>query len=152
MLLGAAGQNPVDALRAAASDRELDTAGDRAAVLDWRLDASGLRNAARRPAAVDARHPGPSGRGPALGRLPDPARRTWSSELADQVHHDATSRPGRTLPAGRRTGCDPRPTTIGDVEVWRAAMQVPVDDRRPTGAPQLQKASATLAATPQPAP
>ena len=32
---------------------------------------------------------------------------------------------------------------MADVEVWRAAMQVPVDDRRPTGAPQLQKASAT---------
>ena len=30
-----------------------------------------------------------------------------------------------------------------DVEVWRAAMRVPADDRRPTGAPQLQKVAAT---------
>ncbi|MDN4175994.1 hypothetical protein QWY28_23820, partial [Nocardioides sp. SOB77] len=44
LLLGAAGENPVDALRAAAGDRELASAHDRAAVLDWRLDASGLRN------------------------------------------------------------------------------------------------------------
>ncbi len=49
LLLGAAGENPVEALRAAAGDRELESARDRAAVLDWRLDASGLRNAGAGP-------------------------------------------------------------------------------------------------------
>jgi hypothetical protein len=47
--LGAHGANPVEHLRAAANQRELDTAGDKAAVLGWRLDDTGLRNAGRGP-------------------------------------------------------------------------------------------------------
>jgi len=49
LLLGAGGADPVESLRAAAGDRELTSAQDRAAVLDWRLDASGLRNAGAGP-------------------------------------------------------------------------------------------------------
>jgi conjugative relaxase-like TrwC/TraI family protein len=49
LLLGASGADPVAELREAASERGLDTAGDRAAVLDWRLDASGMRNTAAGP-------------------------------------------------------------------------------------------------------
>ena len=142
LLLGAAGENPVEALRAAA---ERPGTGhrrrDRAAVLDWRLDASGLRNAGDRPAAVDARHPGPPGRRPALGRLPRPAR------APGRPARRRGPRPGRrhrpSLPTWAQNGIRPDAATVADVEVWRAAMQVPADDRRPTGAPQLQKASST---------
>src|SRR5665811_1023579 len=49
LLLGAHGVNPVEHLRASANQRELDTAGDKAAVLDWRLDDTGLRNAGPGP-------------------------------------------------------------------------------------------------------
>ena len=34
-------------------------------------------------------------------------------------------------------------SVVGDVQVWRAAMQVSPEDRRPTGAVQLQKAART---------
>ena len=143
LLLGAAGENPVDALRAAAGDRELETAHDRAAVLDWRLDASGLRNAGAGPLpwmpAVPARLAEDPHWGAYLAQ-----RAHLVTELADQVSTRATEQADKgALPVWAQNGIRPETATIANVEVWRAAMQVPGDDRRPTGAPQLQKISAT---------
>ena len=150
LLLGAAGENPVDALRAAAGDRELDTARDRAAVLDWRLDASGLRKRRRRPAALDARHPRPVGRRPALGRLPDPARTTGRGDRrpGPRPRH----RPGRRGWAaglgterstpGRHHGGRRRGLARGHAGPRRR----PPPDRHPAAAEGLRH----LAATPQP--
>jgi DNA primase catalytic core len=140
LLLGAAGENPVDALRAAASDRELESAHDRAAVLDWRLDASGLRNAGAGPLpwmpAVPARLADDRHWGAYLEQ-----RAHLVEQLAEQVHTRAAEQ--SSLPVWAQNGLRSEAATVADVEVWRAAMQVPVDDRRPTGAQQLQKASAT---------
>ncbi|GGO85326.1 hypothetical protein GCM10011584_05040 [Nocardioides phosphati] len=140
LLLGAAGENPVVALRAAAGDRELESAHDRAAVLDWRLDASGLRNAGAGPLpwmpAVPARLADDPHWGAYLSQ-----RAHLVEQLADQVRTRASDQ--AALPVWAQNGLRPEAATVADVEVWRAAMQVPVDDRRPTGAPQLQKASAT---------
>ncbi len=143
LLLGAAGENPVDALRTAASDRELETAHDRAAVLDWRLDASGLRSAGAGPLpwipAVPARLAEDPHWGAYLAQ-----RAHLVTELADQVSTRATDQADKgAMPVWAQNGIRPESATIADVEVWRAAMQVPGDDRRPTGAPQLQKISAT---------
>ena len=49
LLLAAHGADPVAQLAAAAGSRELDSADDRAAVLDWRLDDTGHRNAGQGP-------------------------------------------------------------------------------------------------------
>ena len=49
LLLAAHGTDPVAQLAAAAGSRELDSADDRAAVLDWRLDDTGHRNAGPGP-------------------------------------------------------------------------------------------------------
>jgi hypothetical protein len=106
LLLGAHGANPVEHLRAAANQRELDTAGDKAAVIDWRLDDTGLCNAG----------PGP---------LP------WLSGIPE-----AGSGPS---PAWARQGGGRRPAEVlGDMAVWRSAMQVDPADRRSTGAPAMQ--------------
>ncbi|MBM7509578.1 DNA primase catalytic core [Nocardioides salarius] len=144
LLLGAAGENPVEALRAAAGDRELESARDRAAVLDWRLDASGLRSTgnAAIPAplpwmpAIPARLAEDPHWGPYLSQ-----RAHLVEQLAEKVHTRAAEQ--SSLPVWAQNGIRPEAATVADVEVWRAAMQVPADDRRPTGAPQLQKASAT---------
>ncbi|WP_036490578.1 MobF family relaxase [Nocardioides sp. CF8] len=144
LLLGAAGENPVEALRTAAIDRELVSAEDRAAVLDWRLDASGLRSTGN--AAIPSPLPWMPG---VPERLADDPR--WGAyldqrahlvdQLADEVRGRAAAQ--TSLPTWAQNGIRPDTDTVADVEVWRAAMQVPVDDRRPTGAPQLQKASST---------
>ncbi|GAA1149644.1 MobF family relaxase [Nocardioides aquiterrae] len=140
LLLGAAGENPVDALRAAASDRELESAHDRAAVLDWRLDASGLRNAGAGPLPWMPAVPARLAEDPHWGAYLS-QRAHLVEQLAEQVHTRATDE--GALPVWAQNGLRPEAATVADVEVWRAAMQVPADDRRPTGAPQLQKASAT---------
>ncbi len=97
-----------------------------------------------RAAALDAR--GPAARlaeDPALGCLPGRQRAHLVAELADR---SATGRHHRPTPPGRRTSTTgPQDRADGRRRRGLAggAMQVPVDDRRPTGAPQLQKASAT---------
>ncbi|TGN65044.1 toprim domain-containing protein [Nocardioides eburneiflavus] len=140
LLLGAAGENPVEALRAAAGDRELESARDRAAVLDWRLDASGLRNAGAGPLPWMPGIPNRLAEDPHWGAYLS-QRAHLVEQLAGQVHTRAAEQ--SSLPVWAQNGIRPEAATVADVEVWRAAMQVPVDDRRPTGAPQLQKASAT---------
>jgi DNA primase catalytic core len=140
LLLGAHGTNPLAHLRAAANQRELDTAGDKAAVLDWRLDDTGLRNAG----------PGPL---PWLPGIPEAlaAREQWGpylaarsarvADLAGQVRAAAEAGSGPS-PAWARQGGGRLPAgVLGEVAVWRSAMQVDPADRRPTGTPQMQKAA-----------
>jgi hypothetical protein len=65
------------------------------------------------------------------------------TELANQVHHDATtSTTEGDLPSWAENGLRPDSSTIADVEAWRAAMGVETGDRRPTGPVQMQKAPA----------
>ena len=69
LLLAAHGTDPVAQLAAVAGSRELNSADDRAAVLDWRLDDTGHRNAGPRTAAVAPRHPARAARPPGVGEL-----------------------------------------------------------------------------------
>ena len=109
MLLGASGADPVAELREAASERELDTAGDRAAVLDWRLDASGMRNTAAGPLPWMPAVPTTLAEHPEWGSYLS-QRADLVAELAGQVHQDATTstqagcaaRLGRERTAARR--------------------------------------------------
>ena len=139
ILLAATGPDPAQALAQAVEGRELHSAADRAAVLDWRLDDTGLRNAGRGPLpwipAIPPRLAPHPQWGPYLRQRAD-----LVSDLAAQVRAGAQSAP---TPAWARQGAArPDPATLGDVAVWRAAMQVDEEDRRPTGVPQLQKAPA----------
>ena len=138
ILLAATGAEPLTALHFAAGSRELDSADDRAAVLDWRLH-----------------DPSTAGAGP-LPWLPgipqelrdDPhwrayltARSDLVADLAGEVRHRATSTqdtppwwpPGRPLTT---------PDLLGDLAVWRAANAIPDSDHRPTGPTQPVKANA----------
>jgi DNA primase catalytic core len=140
LLLAAQGIDPVAQLAAVADSRELTSADDRAAVLDCRLDDTGLRNAG----------PGPL---PWLPGIPQglrdhpvwadylTARSDLVASLADQVKATVAD----TDPPVWVTQCGSvlPSSVIGDVSVWRAAMQVSPEDRRPTGPVRLQKAART---------
>jgi len=139
ILLSAHGDDPAAALATTLQGRQLDTAVDRAAVLDWRLDDTGLRNAGRGPL------PWVPGVPPALAQHPtwgDYLRRreTLVADLAARVR--TTAAQAETPPWARQGAGRPAPEVLGEVAVWRAAMQVPQQDRRPTGPAQLQKAAA----------
>ncbi|WP_428535300.1 MobF family relaxase [Propionicimonas sp.] len=129
LTLNADNRDPITALARAAAD-PITAGRDPAAILAWRLDDTG-----------DPRHRG------ALPWLPTiPERLTqhpiWGSYLTarDQLVRTLTERlrdqveTSPTSPAWLE-GLSSRPTTslVADVEVWRAANQIPDTDRRPTG-------------------
>ena len=131
------GEHPLLHLQTAAAGRELHTAGDMAAVLDWRLP---------EPAPTD---PGPL---PWLPGIPEALhdhpvwgqylakRSQLVTDLADQVRHHANQ--DGTQPVWAPPGSHPSAALIGEVAVWRAANGIDPKDRRPTGAGQLQTAAA----------
>ena len=131
------GEHPLLHLQSAAAGRELDTAADMAAVLDWRL---------QEPAPTD---PGPL---PWLPGIPQALHDhpVWGQYLAkrSQLVTDLANRirghtsQDDTQPVWAPPGSRPNAAIIGEVAVWRAANGIHPSDRRPTGAAQLQTASA----------
>jgi conjugative relaxase-like TrwC/TraI family protein len=131
------GEHPLLHLQIAAAGRELHTAGDMAAVLDWRLP---------EPALTD---PGPL---PWLPGIPTALHDhpVWGEYLstrsevviglATQVRRHAAQ--DGTQPVWAPLSSHPNAAVIGDVAVWRAAVGIDPRDRRPTGAGQLQTAAA----------
>jgi conjugative relaxase-like TrwC/TraI family protein len=131
------GEHPLLQLHTAAAGRQLHTAGDMAAVLDWRLPD---------PAATE---PGPL---PWLPGIPDALhdhpvwgpyiaqRAELIADLAAHVRRDANE--DSTPPVRATPGSQPSVALIGEVEVWRAANAIDRKDHRPTGAGQLQTAAA----------
>ena len=131
------GQHPLRHLQTAATGQELHTAGDMAAVLDWRLPDPTFTA------------PGPlpwlPGISPALQD-----HHVWGeylakrsqlvANLADQVRHSASQE--GVQPVWAPPGSHPSPALIGEIAVWRAAVGVDPQDRRPTGEGQLPMASA----------
>jgi hypothetical protein len=131
------GEHPLLHLQTAAAGRELHTAGDMAAVLDWRLS---------EPAATD---PGPL---PWLPGVPDALHdhHVWGqylakrSQLVTVLANQVRGHVGQdeTQHAWAPAGSRPNLAIIGEVAVWRAATGIEPSDPRPTGAAQLQTASA----------
>jgi conjugative relaxase-like TrwC/TraI family protein len=131
------GEHPLLNLYEAALGRDLSTAEDRAAVLDWRLP---------EPASIDL---GPL---PWLPGIPSTLHdhQVWGeylgkrsqlvSGLADQVRDSASH--SREQPAWATPGSHLTAALLGEVAVWRAANGVDPHDRRATGPEQLQISSA----------
>ena len=130
------GEHPLLHLHEAALGRDLSTAEDMAAVLNWRLP---------EPASVDV---GPL---PWLPGLPKTLQdhHLWGRylaersqlviDLANEVRGGASQR--REQPVWAPSGSHPTAALLGEVAVWRAAVGVDPQDRRPTGAGHLQAAS-----------
>jgi hypothetical protein len=135
-LLGLAadtGEHPLRHMLTAASGRDLETAGDMASVLYWRL-----------PALAGA-NPGPL---PWLPGIPEALRAhpVWGdylaersqlvADLADQVQDHACQGDAESVWAA--PGSHPSTALIGEIAVWRAAIGIDPQDPRPTGGPQLE--------------
>ncbi|WP_051364831.1 MobF family relaxase [Rhodococcus sp. JG-3] len=146
-ILAAQGRDPVAALNTAITERELGSAFDRAAVLDWRLDSTGRHSAAR----------GTSTQGPLpwLPAIPDALRKEpeWASYLdaradaitthRDRIAADVATWTPTTAPVWARPLLTDEPDfeLLTDLAVFRAAHGVDPADRRPTGPEQLAAAS-----------
>ena len=136
----------LDRLAAAIGARELDTAANRAAVLDWRLDHSGTHSTRARtavlpwlpavPAAL-ATHPE---YGPYLTR-----RAHLATELVERVRTQAQSWTAATAPRWARplvVAEGEHRDLLADIAVFRAAHRVDDRDKRPTGPDQYAVARA----------
>ena len=129
------GQDPVAALATAARSRDLGNAGDVAAVLDWRLPTTGRHSAGTGPLPWLRAIPTTLAEHPTWG----PYLRTRSglvTGLAAHVAGDTRTWQPATAPLWARplTGADDG--LLADLTVWRAALGVDDNDRRPTGPDQ----------------
>jgi hypothetical protein len=126
------GEHPLRHLQEAASGRDLSTAGDMAAVHDWRLTALTTPEAGPLPWLPHVPH--------AIQDHP-----AWGSYLAKRAQHVADLA-GQIRDLATRADDQPvwappgSPSTalIGDVAVWRAANGINPQDPRPTGGTQLE--------------
>jgi hypothetical protein len=133
LLLAADGADPHEWLQAAIDAREISSADDRAAVLDWRLDDSSLFSGRDSPLSWLPGIPDRIAADPTWGPYLD-ARSRLITQLADQVRLTADGvgwEPYAAVPG----------ELIADVQVWRAATQVDPSDLRPTGPLQLDRAA-----------
>jgi hypothetical protein len=130
-------QHPVLHLLTAASGRDLETAGDIAAVLYWRLP------------ALTSTNPGPL---PWLPGIPEALhdhpvwgqylakRSQLAADLADQVQDHACQRDAESVWA--LAGSHPSTTLVREIAVWRATNGINPHDPRPTGGTQLETLTA----------
>jgi hypothetical protein len=127
------GEHPLRHMLTAASGRDLETAGDMAAVLYWRLP------------ALTPIDPGPlpwlPGIPPALHDHPFwgaylAKRSQLVADLARQVQDHACQ--GDAEPIWTPSGSHPSTALIGEIAVWRAANGINPQDPRPTGGGQLE--------------
>ncbi|WP_280206526.1 MobF family relaxase [Nocardia cyriacigeorgica] len=131
-IIAMTGDDAIAALRDAAQARELDTADDAAAVLDWRLDTSGRHSTG----------PGPLPWLPGRPSIPDGhplaahlyARQRIVTDLADQIRNHTREWTPATAPVWARPllrGTDAG--LVGELAVWRAGLHIAERDHRPTG-------------------
>jgi hypothetical protein len=131
------GEHPLLHLQAAASGRDLRTAADMAAVLDWRLPESAPTDPGPLPwlpGTAEALHDHPIW-GQYLAK-----RARLTADLAAHIRRGANE--DSTPPVWVTPGSQPSVALIAEVDVWRAANGIDPTDHRPTGAGQLQTAAA----------
>lgn len=127
--IAATGTDPVAVLRAAMAQRELDTAADPAAVVDWRIDPTGAHSTGT----------GPLPWTPAILSGLDTtstqadARARILTELATQIRRDTTGWSPTTAPAWARSLLGADSDLLAELAVWRASLHIPDTDLRPTG-------------------
>ncbi|WP_256980595.1 MobF family relaxase [Rhodococcus sp. 14-2496-1d] len=141
-ILGAHGRDPVEALRSAVRSRELDTALDRAAVLDWRLNPSGKHSSASGPLPWLPAIPTAVHGLPEWGAYLD-ARQELVTAHCARIAADVATWTPTTAPVWARPLLTDEPDRglLTDLAVFRAAHDVDPADRRPTGPEQLAAAS-----------
>ncbi|WP_280491920.1 MobF family relaxase [Nocardia asiatica] len=127
--IAATGVDPVAVLRAAIAERELDTAADPAAVVDWRIDPTGAHSTGTGPLPWTSAIP------PGLDTTSTQAdaRARILTDLGTQIRRDTTGWSPLTAPAWARSLLGTDPDLLADLAIWRASLHIPDTDLRLTG-------------------
>ena len=134
-ILAVNGHDPIQRLTQAAEDRELHTAADAAAVLDWRLDDSGEHSTGVEPLRWLPAIPD------ALTDNPDwttylQARYQVVAAYADSIRHTASEWDAATAPRWARPLLVGTPGVRAQIAVFRASHDIADADTRLTGPEQ----------------
>ncbi|MGV0772273.1 AAA family ATPase [Mycobacterium syngnathidarum] len=134
-IIAAGGQDPIARLEAAATRRELATANDAAAVLDWRLDTTSKHSAGVGPLPWLPAIPQAL---LTMGEWADylPARASLTTELAHQISTTARAWTPATAPLWARPLLHADRDLLCDIAVFRAAFGVAEQDTRLLGVDQ----------------
>ncbi|MFI6956457.1 MobF family relaxase [Nocardia sp. NPDC050408] len=130
-MIALSGHDPIAALLAAAGARELDTADDVAAVLDWRLDPTGAHSTGSGP--LPWAQAIPRGLREDLDSTQVTARARIVGDLAAQIRRDSHTWTPVTAPHWARPLVGTDAGLLGELAVWRASLHVDDRDMRPTG-------------------
>ncbi|MFI2478696.1 MobF family relaxase [Nocardia xishanensis] len=131
-IIALSGRDPIAALQAAAAERELDTAEDSAAVLDWRLDPSGAHSTGPGPVPFARGLPHTlADHHPLAEQLL--ARGHIVTDLSQQIRANTQTWTPATAPHWARSLLGIDQQLIAELAVWRAGLHVPDRDLRPTG-------------------
>ncbi|WP_329416311.1 relaxase domain-containing protein [Nocardia vinacea] len=133
-MIALSGHDPIEALHTAARVRELDTADDVAAVLDWRLDPSGAHSTGAGP--LPWAQGIPRGLREDLDSTQVTPRARIVGDLAAQIRRDSHTWTPVTAPHWARPLVGTDPWLLGELAVWRASLHVDDRDMRPTGPPR----------------
>ncbi|MFC8042835.1 MobF family relaxase [Nocardia sp. NPDC057353] len=132
-MLALTGADPMTELRTAVTARELDTADDPAAVLDWRLDPTGRHATGLGPLPWTPGLPAAAtASGPDL-TAPVQARERIVAVLARQIADTTRTWTSATAPEWARPLLGTDPDLLADLAIWRAGLHIPDTDHRPTG-------------------
>ncbi|WP_433194003.1 MobF family relaxase [Nocardia sp. CA-107356] len=130
-MIALSGRDPITALHTAANARELDTADDVAAVLDWRLDPSGAHSTTDAP--LPWAYGIPRGLRTELDSTQLAARARIVADLAAQIRDDVQTWTPASAPHWARPLIGSDPLLLEDLAVWRASLHIHDRDPRPTG-------------------
>ncbi|WP_063129869.1 MobF family relaxase [Nocardia fusca] len=130
-LIALSGHDPIDALTTAAAERELDTAIDPAAVLDWRLDPTGAHSLPAGPLPWAHGLPAGLDNHPLATQLR--ARERIVADLADQIRTTTQTWTPATAPHWARPLIGINQDLIADLAVWRASLHIKDREPHPTG-------------------
>ncbi|MBV8347547.1 MAG: relaxase domain-containing protein, partial [Mycolicibacterium sp.] len=138
-ILALAGADPIEQLKAAVARRELETAVDVAAVLDWRLDYTGAHSMGNGPLPWLPNIPKTLQQHPSWGEYLG-RRAALVAELADHLSEQATAWTRSTTPAWARPlmtleAKNAKPLAVR-IAIFRAAVGVADTDSTLTGPPQ----------------
>lgn len=129
------GTDPLAALTEAADFRELDTALDVAAVLDWRLDSTGGHSSAIGPLRWLADTPHQLRQNPEWGAYLV-RRHELVSQLAEEIRAQVRTWTPATAPIWAKPILSDDPVLAGEIAVFRAAHRVDPADTRLLGPEQ----------------
>lgn len=130
-ILELSGRDPITALTAAATSRELQSAVDVAAVLDWRLDATGQHSAGQGPLPWMIGIPHQLRNSDEYGSWLT-ARFNQVTQFKDALDHGLSEQDLEDAPEWATPVIDD-PHLHADIAAWRAVHRVPDTDTSPTG-------------------